>query len=131
MTEKLRALALAASPGPWHLFCVYADCEVWTQRCSLVAVVKHEQTAKFIAEANPTTILALLDEIDKLKADNAGLRKDAERLISSLDKLDEGCTGPGFRGWHNGNGVVCGDEVQDAREALALTINAAKGDSHE
>lgn len=49
---KLRQLALAATPGPWHTG-TGAD-------------------AAYISAANPQTMLVLLDEIERL-------RKDAER----------------------------------------------------
>lgn len=57
-------------------------------------------------------IIATIDE----------LRTAAKRLLIALDKLDEGSLEPGFRGWENGNGEPCGDEVQDAREALELLV---------
>lgn len=43
----------------------------------------------------------------------------ARRLLAALDRLDDGCEEPGFRGWRNGHGEDVGDEVQDARESLA------------
>jgi len=95
MTEKLRALALAATPGPWSAFVIGNTVAVdigptptgsnpcivhWMGFESCDMPKKYRKTnAAYIAEANPTNILALLDEIDKLKAENAGLRKDAER----------------------------------------------------
>lgn len=46
----------------------------------------------------------------------------SRRLLTALDKLDEGSNNPGFRGWQNGNGEDCGDEVEDARESLAALL---------
>ena len=46
------------------------------------------------------------------------LRAAAQRLLAALDKMDEGCIEPGFRGWRNGNGALCGDETERARKAL-------------
>lgn len=50
------------------------------------------------------------------------LRSAALRMLAALDKLDEGCREPGFRGWENGNGVRCGDEAERARKALARLV---------
>lgn len=50
------------------------------------------------------------------------LRTAALRLLAALDKLDEGCREPGFRGWENGDGVRCGDEAERARKALARLV---------
>ena len=49
----------------------------------------------------------------------AQLRAASLRLLDALDRLDHGSREPGFRGWENGNGEPCGDEVEDARQALA------------
>lgn len=38
-----------------------------------------EKLAEFFRLANPAAVLALLDELDQLKAENAELRRDAER----------------------------------------------------
>lgn len=47
---------------------------------------KGAQNAEFAAAASPATVLALLAEIDQLKAENEALRKDAERyrFVSKL-----------------------------------------------
>lgn len=51
----------------------------------------------------------------------------AIRLLTALDKLDEGCNCPGFNGWQNGHGEDVGDEAQAAREALeAITGHKEK-----
>jgi hypothetical protein len=50
------------------------------------------------------------------------MRTAALRMLAALDKLDEGCKEPGFRGLENGNGVRCGDEAERARKALARLV---------
>jgi hypothetical protein len=131
MTEKLRALALAATPGPWMWdsdpikadpldrvrFRVVATGRTITQ-CYYSSIDNMAQKeAEWIAAANPTNILALLDEIDKLKAENAGLRKDAERY--QLVR----------RGQHWAVIDGIGDSLR--AESLDSAVDAAKGDSHE
>jgi hypothetical protein len=90
MTEHLRALALAATPGPWGR----DACRITAKELGWARVADTEfdndsmaENAAFIAAANPAAILALLDELeDSHKAygllfkENAELRKDAERL---------------------------------------------------
>ncbi|MBG7512600.1 ead/Ea22-like family protein [Pseudomonas aeruginosa] len=44
--------------------------------------------ASFIATANPKTVLALLDEIDRLKAENDALRKFSAEAYQVLGALD-------------------------------------------
>ncbi|HHJ1658351.1 hypothetical protein CJT77_27885 [Pseudomonas aeruginosa] len=44
--------------------------------------------ASFIASANPKTVLALLDEIDRLKAENEELRKFSAEAYQVLGDLD-------------------------------------------
>jgi hypothetical protein len=50
------------------------------------------------------------------------LAKAAKRLLTALDRLDEGCTEPGFAGWENGNGIRVGDEIETARKNLAKLL---------
>ena len=53
------------------------------------------------------------------------LRAASLRLLDALDRLDHGSREPGFRGWENGHGEPCGDEVEDARQALAAVARKA------
>ncbi|HCU0339900.1 TPA: ead/Ea22-like family protein [Pseudomonas aeruginosa] len=70
---ELRRLAKAATPGPWEyqapLKILAAD------RTSIVLIAlshasyrEDEANSRLIASANPKTILALLDEIDRLRS---------------------------------------------------------------
>lgn len=107
--EQLKALALAATTGPWYQHggikqVLNHDCETV---CETYEGEGDCPDAQFIAAANPATVLTLLAEIeglhaqhardsgelrklcsardsarrqrDQLKAENEALRKDAER----------------------------------------------------
>lgn len=50
------------------------------------------------------------------------MEKAAKRLLTALDRLDEGCREPGFAGWENGNGEQVGDEAENARQALRALL---------
>ncbi|HHN0112341.1 TPA: ead/Ea22-like family protein [Pseudomonas aeruginosa] len=92
---ELRRLAKAATPGPWTLYvpedyqgpeelpgygveCAEGRAIVWGA-LEPETGCQFDRDAEFIAAANPKAILALLDEIDRLKAENEALRKDAAR----------------------------------------------------
>lgn len=68
-TKRLRELAEAATPGPWVAE-DYNEGEVYTvDPFKLVCKVwRHpqDQVAAFIAAANPQTVIALLDEVERL-----------------------------------------------------------------
>ena len=94
-TTKLRELAQKATPGPWHYFeypkykehhvslpiagsgmlrALFSDgCETDNPAAD----------AEYIAAANPATVLALLDEIDRLRADKAHVTT----MLESTSKL--------------------------------------------
>ncbi|HDQ4479369.1 TPA: ead/Ea22-like family protein [Pseudomonas aeruginosa] len=88
---ELRRLAKAATPGPWTLYvpedyqgpeelpgygveCAEGRAIVWGA-LEPETGCQFDRDAEFIAAANPKAILALLDEIDRLKAENEALRK--------------------------------------------------------
>lgn len=72
---ELRRLAEAATPGEWRT----GDGDDSLPDCVLsgeFVVCEHAGgDVDYIAAANPKTVLALLDEIDRLKAENEALRK--------------------------------------------------------
>ncbi|HCF2029392.1 TPA: ead/Ea22-like family protein [Pseudomonas aeruginosa] len=89
---ELRRLAKAATPGPWRVQTGCSWRRIGTDSgdgdvlrpCThphdgWPDIVAPAENLKYIASANPKTILALLDEIDRLKAENEALRKDAAR----------------------------------------------------
>lgn len=88
---ELRRLAKAATPGPWTLYvpedyqgpeelpgygveCAEGRAIVWGA-LEPETGCQFDRDAEFIAAANPKTVLALLDEIDRLKAENDRLRQ--------------------------------------------------------
>lgn len=87
---ELRRLAKAATPGPWEyqapLKILAAD------RTSIVLIAlshanyrEDEANSRLIAAANPKTILALLNEIDGLKAENDALRGALHAVQAEVD----------------------------------------------
>ncbi|WP_205577213.1 ead/Ea22-like family protein [Pseudomonas aeruginosa] len=92
---ELRRLAEAATPGPWEyqapLKILAAD------RTSIVLIAlshanyrEDEANSRLIAAANPNTILALLDEIDQLKAENCA-HKDTQKHCELLEQYLKEC----------------------------------------
>lgn len=51
------------------------------------------------------------------------VQKHVAKILAALDRMDHGCTVPGFRGFENGYGDgSAGDELQDAREELERLV---------
>ncbi|HCF2412887.1 TPA: ead/Ea22-like family protein [Pseudomonas aeruginosa] len=101
---ELRRLAKAATPGPWTLYvpedyqgpeelpgygveCAEGRAIVWGA-LEPETGCQFDRDAEFIATANPKTILAMLDEIDRLKAENEALRRFAAEAYQVLGALD-------------------------------------------
>lgn len=88
---ELRRLAKAATPGEWSAVWEEGDDTAWPNLFPIIQAENGETVignegfysdleqdkanAQFCAAANPKTVLALLDEIDRLKAENEALRK--------------------------------------------------------
>lgn len=82
--NELRRLALAAKPGPWWQKsheCPTAPSPDATELSSLLCFFADEgeprfwdwiNNGKYVAAANPQTMLALLDQIDALEASRLG-----------------------------------------------------------
>ncbi|EPJ0603436.1 hypothetical protein EWS90_01920 [Pseudomonas aeruginosa] len=75
---ELRRLAELASGGNWY----GEDSQVLVGKHA-IAYCNHKVDVQFIGEANPKTILALLDEIDGLKAENETLREALFQISSA------------------------------------------------
>ena len=110
--DKLRTLALAATPGEWYHVQAFQrraaertiHGKVPGQRVDFVSTERkpvhkkiiipmegRESTARsedmaYIAAANPATVLALLDRIDELEAELAEAKVDAERYKRELQQ---------------------------------------------
>lgn len=97
--RKLRQLAEAATPGPWSQ-CTAPDtnnnqavCDhnfEFIARTDLVSIHSFEiceANASFIAAANPTVVLELLDEIERLR-DALNEACDIAERLSRSEHLD-------------------------------------------
>ncbi|MCV6567510.1 ead/Ea22-like family protein [Pseudomonas aeruginosa] len=95
-TNKLKELTERATPGPWscnrHWAIVGGPTLEFTNGAAQQQIAMacwqswmHEEelrnNAEFIASANPKTVLALLDEIDRLKAENEALRGALQAVV--------------------------------------------------
>ncbi|HCF9473269.1 TPA: ead/Ea22-like family protein [Pseudomonas aeruginosa] len=81
---ELRRLAEQASSGNWY----GEDSQVLIGKHA-VAYCNHKVDAQFIGKANPKTVLALLDEIDRLKAENYAYKDRQKRYEWLAEDLKE------------------------------------------
>ncbi|TRP04118.1 ead/Ea22-like family protein [Pseudomonas aeruginosa] len=96
----MRRVAKAATPGPWscnrHWAIVGGPTLEFTNGAAQQQIAMacwqswmHEEelrnNAEFIAANNPKTVLALLDEIDRLKAENEVLRGALHAVQAEVD----------------------------------------------
>lgn len=121
MTDKyaeLRRLAESATPGPWesvkrseydgsYYFLIQTQEERNGWEIAEIRMDVPHDNAAFIAAANPSTILSLLDEL-------VACRKDAERL----SKLDGIGYAYGFEDMHEGNRWMIEGPFRDIRAAI-------------
>lgn len=95
---ELRRLAKAATPGPWRVQtgCSWRRIGTDNGDGDVLRPCTHPhdgwpdiaapvENLEYIAEANPKTILALLDEIDQLKAENEALRGALHAVQAEVD----------------------------------------------
>lgn len=117
---KLRRLAKAATPGEWHAVWEEGDDAAWANLFPIIQaeggeiVIGNEgfysdldqdkANAQFCAAANPKTLLALLDEIDRLKAENEALLMGMRAILNAYDYADQ----------HNKEGVAV-EVMEDLR----------------
>ncbi|MBA5189783.1 ead/Ea22-like family protein [Pseudomonas aeruginosa] len=100
---ELRRLAKAATPGPWRVQTGCSWRRIGTDSgdgdvlrpCThphdgWPDIVAPAENLKYIASANPKTILALLDEIDRLKAENCA-HKDTQKHCELLEQYLKEC----------------------------------------
>ncbi len=94
---ELRRLAKAATPGEWSAVWEEGDDAAWANLFPIIQAENGETVignegfysdleqdkanAQFCAAANPKTVLALLDEIDRLKAENEVLRGALQAVV--------------------------------------------------
>lgn len=103
--QKLRELAMDATPGPWSAFVVGTTVAVdigaypsgsnpcivhWTGFDSCGLPKKYwKKNAYFIAAANPAAILAMLDELQTLRSERTAWRVTAENAEAELTLINE------------------------------------------
>ncbi len=102
-TNKLKELAERATPGPWscnrHWAIVGGPILEFTNGAAQQQIAmacgqswmrddELRNNAEFIAAANPKTILALLDEIDQLKAENEALRGALKQFAEMMKSIN-------------------------------------------
>ncbi|HGN6731988.1 TPA: ead/Ea22-like family protein [Pseudomonas aeruginosa] len=96
-TNKLKELAERATPGPWSAVWEEGDDTAWPNLFPVIqagngeVVIGNEgfytdleqdkANATFCAAANPQAVLDLLDEIDRLKAENEELRGALQAVV--------------------------------------------------
>lgn len=88
MTEDLRALAEAATPGPWT-----DEVPGMIHQSSTpgyIGTAEHPEDRAFIAAANPTAVLALLDRVEAAEA-------AVERVRALADSWPVGDNGQDYR----------------------------------
>ncbi|MFK1397332.1 ead/Ea22-like family protein [Pseudomonas aeruginosa] len=101
---ELRRLAKAATPGEWSAVWEEGDDTAWPNLFPIIQAENGETVignegfysdlerdkanAQFCAAANPKTVLALLDEIDRLKAENEVLRGALKQFAEMLKSIN-------------------------------------------
>ncbi|HHM6458652.1 TPA: ead/Ea22-like family protein [Pseudomonas aeruginosa] len=99
---ELRRLAKAATPGPWRVQTGCSWRRIGTDSgdgdvlrpCThphdgWPDIVAPAENLKYIASANPKAILALLDEIGRLKAENEALLLGMRAILNAYDYADQ------------------------------------------
>ena len=85
---SLRAVAEAATPGPWQIKCSVRD-EVLDEHGDSVASRLPHPDAEFIATFDPPTVAALIDRVERAERerDEQRVRKDIARRAESEMEL--------------------------------------------
>lgn len=100
--ERLRALAMAATAGPWGTCpsgarpgVAYVDVPTGDEGCPRgpIGEFGREADAAFAAAADPPTVLGLLDRLERVEAGLAKL-KAATRALLEKHKRCETCDAP-------------------------------------
>lgn len=111
--EELRAAALAATPGPWisgdDSWSDGDNANITTEERNEMGIIdiaqvngggsesdldgsfrtEQQANARYIAEANPAVVLALLAELEELNAENTLLRETGEYLINEASDAQQ------------------------------------------
>lgn len=85
--EELKRLADAATPGPWGWDGSYIcparteDGTTYIESWRAVADAHDMENVRFIAAANPATVLALIAEVEQLRAERASMASALMRIV--------------------------------------------------
>lgn len=112
-TEKLKALALAYS---------YENGEHWFNEFELADGVTYEPGVNFIIAANPATVLALIAEVERLRADRDKTLEDAATVADA-----ERAEFMSKAGANNGRESDFAFGSVNSAERIAASIRALKG----
>lgn len=121
--EGLRALAEKATPGPWQ---PSGDSIEVHRGGTLFVAYRGNGTyddAAFIAAANPTTVLALLDENERMRAAVSVMSIALERIAGGNPANTNSETAKDMSEWSHCVAVVamCNPAVVESRAALSPT----------
>jgi hypothetical protein len=132
-TANLRTLASAATPGPWAVKLGHATFGDGTQvayvmedapdPCRVVAYEVGLPEASFIAAASPSVVLALLDEVERLRADTEAAE---QRLLCVLDGTFSVGDGTAQREIERLRALVAGAAPHVNRQELAISDMSRK-----
>jgi hypothetical protein len=104
--DKIKALALAATPGPWSAI-EWTCAAPTTVRAGAVGITVADTTghgrnsevcaidAAFIAAANPATVLELIAEVERLRAAKRPKDHNIQQLVNDLRNISETFNGTG------------------------------------
>lgn len=132
-----KALEMGPTEGPLHVFGAYAQLELRTQECRLVAVVEKQADAALFSACHPAALRSILEEreqnraareqdamaVAKLVEENERLRSKHAALLTKLAPMvarirnleDEGPLGEGW-------------QSSDLEHGIAAIDAALKGD---
>lgn len=86
-TEELKKLAMAATPGPW------AHGVTWIEHLGGIVALgntaRSKQDVAYVASANPSTILAMIAELDELAAKLDRAQAEIRALESRLLEVEK------------------------------------------
>lgn len=133
--KRLRELATMATPGEWKLiwrrgFRIIIEREEDDEWVSdlIARISAREETAAFIAAANPQAVLALLDENSTLRQENDQLKQVnalkegalaaidlyREKLRVAVEAMEMGAFHHTACPWHSGGTCCCAKQKIDA-----------------
>lgn len=124
---ELRRLAGSATMGPWHSYVLDHETEArvvgdgWVvAQCASMGAGRVGRDARFIAAANPATVLALLDALDAAERERDEALEELQDVVRAIERWRplSGCVEVDV---HEMVGAIATAqaELDDAREVLA------------